>query len=128
MIQNINILSLSLKIKSDFLLQIYIHIKYFSKKFDWKYFDSYMIIEYIEFQIYHFNLLFFMKIYFIFHIYLLKSYKLSIISEWICESLFLIIINNKEKWEIEEILNSELYYHKFWYKIYWINYSLIRDS
>ena len=69
-----------------------------------------------------------MKIHFIFHISLLESYKLFTIPERTHESSLFIIINDKNEWKIEEILDSKLRYRKLWYKIRWTKYFISKNS
>ena len=53
-----------------------------------------------------------MKIYNVFHFYLLQKILIDILSNQIKEPLPPFIINNKEKWEIKDILDAKSYQDK----------------
>ncbi len=65
-----------------------------------------------------------MKIHDIFHISLLRKIATNFFTEQIQSSSSSIMINEKEKYEIDDVLNNRYYYEKLQYKIVWIDHSL----
>ena len=57
----------------------------------------------------------FMKIHSIFHLNLLQKTSTDLMTNLINETFYLIIINNKKEWEVEDILNAKSYQNKFQY-------------
>jgi hypothetical protein len=57
-----------------------------------------------------------MKIHDTFHTFLLRLAVTNFLTEQIQSSLFLIVINEKKKYEINDILNSRYHYDKLQYK------------
>jgi predicted metal-dependent hydrolase len=70
------------------------------------------------------NLLFSMKIRDIFHTSLLRKVSIDFFIEQISSSSFSIVVKDeKEKYEINDILNSRYHYEKLQYRIVWIDHS-----
>jgi hypothetical protein len=83
-----------------------IHIFKSSKKFDYKYYESFEIEEFIEKQIYKLRLSHTFRIHNVFHVSLLKSYK-ERFDDVVTSSS--IMINEERHDEMKLILNSKLY-------------------
>jgi hypothetical protein len=67
-----------------------------------------------------------MKIYDTFHISLLRSASNDFLIEQIQSSLFSIVIEEKKKYEINEILDSWYHYEKLQYRVAWTDHFLNR--
>jgi hypothetical protein len=58
-----------------------------------------------------------MKIHNTFHIFLLRSASIDLLIEQIQSSSFLVIVNEEEKYEINNILNNRYHYNKLQYQV-----------
>lgn len=63
------------------------------------------------------------KIYNAFHANLLKKTFTDSLTNQVNELSFLVIINNKKKWEVENILNAKSYQGKLQYQIKWVGWD-----
>ena len=92
-----------------------------SKKLDYKYYGSYKMKLPIEKQVYCFQLPPSIKIYNVFHVNLLESCNIQPGST-LPLPLPIIVNERKEKYKVEEILNSQLHYGKLQYLVKWLSY------
>ncbi len=58
-----------------------------------------------------------MKIHDTFHIFLLRSASIDFLIEQIQSSLSSIIVNEKEKYEVNDIVNNRYHYNKLQYRV-----------
>jgi hypothetical protein len=92
-----------------------IFIKSF-KKLNYKYYDSYEIIELIKKQVYKLKLSFLLKeIHNVFHVFLLESHLYNSIKA--LELFSIIEVDDENQYEINEILNIRIKYEKLQYLI-----------
>jgi hypothetical protein len=92
------------------------------KKLDYKYYDSYEIIESIEKQVYRLKLSFLLKeIHNVFHVFLLESHLYD--SARTLELLSIIEVDDENQYEIDEVLDTRIRYEKLQYLIRWKEYS-----
>jgi hypothetical protein len=86
------------------------------KKLDYKYYDSYEIIESIEKQVYRLKLLFLLKeIHNVFHVFLLASHLYDLAKT--LEFLSIIEVDDENQYEIDEVLDIRIRYEKLQYLI-----------
>ncbi len=90
-------------------------------KFNHKWIESYKIKKILK-EACHLNLSSSMKIHDTFHISLLRSAATDFLIEQIQSSSFSIVIKKKQKYEINNILNSCYHYEKLQYKVAWIDH------
>jgi hypothetical protein len=92
------------------------------KKLNYKYYDSYKIIESIKKQVYRLKLSFLLKeIHNVFHVSLLESHLYD--STKTLELLSIIEVDDENQYEIDEVLDTRIRYEKFQYLIRWKEYS-----
>jgi predicted metal-dependent hydrolase len=99
-----------------------IKIKRSFKKLNHKWIDFYKIKKILK-KACQLKLFSSMKIHDTFHTSLLRFAVTNFLTEQIQSSSFSIVINEKEEYEINDILNSEYYYDKLQYRIAWIDHS-----
>ena len=92
-----------------------------SKKLDYKYFGSFMVLKPIEKQTYWLDLpKTFWRVHNIFHVFFLEPYKTP--SEQEEAKPPSTEVDGKEHWEIKEVLNSWTHYGKLQYLVWWLGY------
>ena len=92
-----------------------------SKKLDYKYFRLFMVLKPIRKQAYQLDLpKTFWGVYNIFHVYFFEPYRISLEQEEVKPPQ--IEVDGKKHWEIEKVLNSQTYYEKFQYLVWWLGY------
>ena len=94
----------------------------FSKKLLHKYIRLFHIKEFVKMQIYYLSLLILYWIYSVFHVSLLKLYE-SRGGEREAHMSESIIIDEYNKYEIEEIFDKKNIKSELWYKIKWLKWS-----
>ncbi len=111
------------KIKSKMFLNKWniITAKSFKKLND-KMLDSFQIIEFVD-LFYKLKLSKTMHIHNVFHSKLLRSVVDDSLSDQKNESLRSIVINDENKWKIDDILNSWCYRRQLQYWVKWKNYD-----
>ncbi len=87
--------------------------------------EFFCIQELINKQMYHLNLSIIYKIHSVFHVFLLKSYNHRLNDDFIFKYLTLKLINDKQEWEVEKILQKQKRKKILYYKIQWKEYSVI---
>jgi hypothetical protein len=86
------------------------------KKLNYKYYDSYKIIELIEKQVYRLKLSFLLKeIHNVFHVFLLESHLYDLVRA--LELFSIIEVDDENQYEIDEVLNTRIKYEKLQYLI-----------
>ncbi len=111
------------KIESKmFLNERNIVIARFFKKLDDKMLDSFKITDSVDF-FYKLKLSDTMRIHDVFHSELLRSVVDDSLSDQKNESLKSIVINDKDEWEIDDILNSRRYRRRLQYRVKWKSYD-----
>ncbi len=95
------------------------------KKFDYKYYESFKMQNFVKKQTYKFNLFHTFWIHNVFHVFLLKSFKKRFDE---IKTSFSIMINKKKHDEIKLILNNKLYRKKLQYFVKWLNWSNIKNQ
>jgi hypothetical protein len=105
-----------------------LHTQKPSKKLDWKKLGPFKIIEQIGLQAYRLRLPESMKIHPIFHVSLLEPCRENILPNRVQPPPPPIIIDNGNKWEVEEILDSRIFRRHLQYKVRWKGYSNSNDS
>jgi hypothetical protein len=95
------------------------------RKLDHKWIKSYKIKR-LSRDVCQLNLSWSMKIHDTFHISLLRSAAIDLLTEQIQSSSLSIMIDDHEdeKYEIDDILNNRYHYDKLQYKVVWTDYSL----
>ena len=94
-----------------------------AKKLDYKYYGPFVISKYIGTQAYQLDLPEALhNIYDVFHVSLLEPYQT--IEGRVPQPPPLIEVDSKEEAEIEEILDSCMYYGKLQYLVKWLGYSV----
>jgi hypothetical protein len=82
-----------------------------SKKLNYKYYNSYEIIELIEKQVYKLKLSFLLKeIHNVFHVFLLESHLYN--SAKTLEFFSIIEVDDENQYEINEVLDTRIKYEK----------------
>ena len=97
----------------------------FKKKLFYKFINSFKVIDVVNAQTYRLKLLKQWRIYSVFHVFLLKLYykNLNVVA-----SSEMILINEDEKWKVENILKNKREWKKFYYFVRWKNFSLCKDN
>ena len=90
-----------------------------NKKLDYKFYSPYEVEMPICKQAYRLRLPKVMKIYDVFHVLLLEPYNKGVGGEPVPLS---IIVNGKEEFKVEEVLDSRLHYKKLQYLVMWLDY------
>ncbi len=92
------------------------------KKLNDKMLDSFQIIDFVD-SFYKLKLSDTMHIHDVFHSELLRLIVNDSLSDQKNESSKSIVINDEDKWEIDDILNSWWYWRQFQYRVKWKNYD-----
>ena len=98
------------------------------KKFSHKFAESFHICDIIDQQVYYLSLFTSYWIHNIFHVSYLELYSWCLNNETVPELPSSDLINETEKYEIEEILRWQKKKKKLWYKIWWKSYSSEYDQ
>ena len=95
------------------------------KKLFYKFMNSFKVIDVVNAQTYRLKLLKQWKIHFVFHVFLLKFYykNLSVVA-----SNEMILINEDEKWKVENIFKNKRKWKKLYYFVRWKNFSFCENS
>ena len=110
------------------LLSTNIHTQRPSKKLDWKRLGPFSILERVGIQAYKLQLPHSMKIHPVFHVSLLDRYVESDIPGRTQPPPPPVIIKNQVEYEVEDILNSKLWYNRLYYLIKWKGYPISDNS
>ena len=94
------------------------------KKLFYKFTNSFKIINVVNAQTYRLKLLKQWKFHFIFHVFLLKFYHKN---SNVVASSEMILINENEKWKVEDIFKNKRKWEKFYYFVHWKNF-LFREN
>jgi hypothetical protein len=100
----------------------HIKTKRSSRKLNHKWIELYKIKKILK-EACQLNLSQSMKIHDIFHTSLLRKVATNFFTEQIQSSSSSIVMNEKKKYEIDDILNSRYHYEKLQYKVVWIDHS-----
>jgi hypothetical protein len=84
--------------------------------------DSYKVLKVIK-EACQLKLSQSMKIHDTFHTFLLRSASIDFLIEQIQSSSSSIIVDEKEKYEVDDILNSRYHYNKLQYRVSWTEHS-----
>jgi hypothetical protein len=93
-----------------------------SKKLNHKMIDSYKILKVLK-EACQLELSQSMKIHNTFHTFLLRSASIDFLIEQIQLSSSSIIVDEKEKYEVNDIVNSRYHYNKLQYRVSWTEHS-----
>jgi hypothetical protein len=93
-----------------------------SKKLDHKWMKSYRITKVLK-DVCQLNLLSLMKIHNIFHTFLLRKVAIDSFTDQTQFSSLSIVMNEEEKYEMNDILDNRYHYDNLQYKIVWIDHS-----
>jgi hypothetical protein len=91
------------------------------KKLNHKWIESYKVKKILK-DVCQLNLSSFMKIHDTFHTFLLRSATTNSFIEQIQQSSFSIVMNEEEKYEVNDILDNRYHYDKLQYKIVWTDH------
>ena len=105
-----------------------LHTQRPSKKHDWKKLGPFEIIERIGLQAYRLRLPESMKIHPVFHVSLLEPCHENTLPNHVQPPPHPVIIDNRNEWEVEEILDSRIFRRHLQYKVRWKGYSNSNDS
>ncbi len=97
--------------------------KHLSKKLSHRFAESFHIQDIVEKQVYCLYLPTHYWIHNVFHVSYLKLYNQHLDDEIMQMLPPLKLINEKEEYEVEEILEKQRRKDKLWYKVKWIDYS-----
>ncbi len=101
--------------------------KKLSKKLLNKMLKFFCIQEFINKQMYHLSLLIIYKTHFIFHVFLLKSYNCRLNNDFILKYFAFKLIDDKQEWKVEKILQKwkrkKILYYKIQWKEYFMKYN-----
>ena len=96
--------------------------KHLYKKLSHKFAESFHICDIIDQQVYHLSLSISYQIHDVFYVSYLELYSQYLNDETVSELSFPDLIDETEKYEVEEILRQQKKKEKLWYKIWWKNY------
>lgn len=96
-----------------------------NKKLDYKFYGPYKIELPINKQVYQLKLPESIKIHNVFHVLLLEPYNRGAREDLEPPS---IIIDDKEKFKVEEVLDSRLHYKKLQYLVKWLGYPTLDNQ
>ncbi len=102
--------------------------KKLSKKLSNKMIKFFYIQELIDKQMYHLDLLIIYRIYSVFYIFFLMLYNHRLNDDFILEYLTLKLIDDKQEWKVEKILQKQKRKKILYYKIQWKEYSVIYNQ
>ena len=97
-----------------------------SKKLDYKYYGLFEIKELVKKQVYRLKLPKKVKIHDVFHVFLLEPYKKTNDSN--IPVPLPIVVEKKDKYKIEKILDSRIHREKLQYFVKWLGYSHNKDQ
>jgi hypothetical protein len=92
------------------------------KKLNHKWIESYKVKKILK-DVCQLNLSSFMKIHDTFHTFLLRSAATNFLIKQIQQSSLSIVMNEEEKYEVNDILDNRYHYDKLQYRIVWIDHS-----
>ena len=95
------------------------------KKLFYKFTESFEVENVVGSQTYRFCLPDQWKIHFVFHVFLLESYYTN---ANIVLSAEMILVNEDEKYEVEDILKNKRKWKKLYYLVRWKEFPLCKDS
>jgi len=95
-----------------------------SKKLSNKLLKFFYIQKFIDKQTYHFNLSVIYKVHSVFHVSLLESYNRRLNNDSIFKYLMLKLIDDKQEWKVEKILQKWKQKKILYYKIQWKEYLM----
>ena len=102
--------------------------KHSHKKLSHKFAESFHVYDIIDQQVYHLSLSINYQIHDVFHVSYLKLYSQCLNNETVPKLPFPDLIDETEKYKVEEILRWQKKKEKLWYKIWWKNYSSEYDQ
>ncbi len=82
----------------------------------------------IDKQTYHFDLSIIYRVHSVFYVFLLKSYNRRLNDDSILDYLILKLIDDKQEWKIEKILQKWKRKRILYYKIQWKEYFIEYDQ
>ncbi len=102
--------------------------KCLNKKLSHKFAESFHIQDIVKKQVYHLYLSTHYWIHNVFHVSYLEPYNQRLNNEITQVLPSSELINEKEEYEVEEILRKQCRKDELWYKVKWIGYSLKYDQ